>query len=65
VRDEQVVNRLRRRVHRLEVVGVGRAVVDAQDAVELAEVEREDACDVVTMREPMHGGCSFRVRKGA
>jgi hypothetical protein len=67
MRDEQIVDGLRRGLRRDEAVDVRGQVVDAQHAVELAQIERQDARDVGRIRlkvqRPMHGECSFRVKK--
>ena len=40
---QQVVDELRRRLHRYEAVTMGGRVVNAKHAVELAQIERQDA----------------------
>ena len=61
---EQVVDKLGDGLDAQEVVCVCGGVKDAQDAVELAQVQSEDAGDVGIMRRPMHGECSFRTEDG-
>jgi hypothetical protein len=68
MRDQQVVDALRRGLDGDKAVVVRGRVVDAQHAVELAQVQREDAREGGRMRSevqgPMHGGCSFRAANG-
>ena len=61
---EQIMHRLWRGLHRLERVLMRERIVIAHNAVELPQIDGQDAIELDRMRlrnlGPMHGECSFR-----